>query len=102
MKIFTKFIGIKYLIHYRYCGISKTHWGSIFVVFIGSHPPQIYVIDENKSRKRKGFYLLKLKIDVFTKLHSNELYEINLFSKKGMIQNTVEVVPLFCLSRNTV
>lgn len=46
---------IIHVMHYRYCGISRTHCGSIFVVFMGSHRPRIYVIDENKFRKSYPF-----------------------------------------------
>lgn len=38
--------------HYSlYCGIIRIWSGSIFVGFVGSPPPLIYIIKENKFRK---------------------------------------------------
>lgn len=36
---------------YEYWGIIRIHVGSIFVVFISSPTPQIYIFDENKIVK---------------------------------------------------
>lgn len=35
----------------HYCGINTIHCGSIFVVFVGSSPLQIYTLDRNKFRE---------------------------------------------------
>lgn len=35
----------------KYCGITRIRGGSIFVVFVGSPSPRIYILNEYKFRK---------------------------------------------------